>query len=116
MRQQFTAVVLVVFCVGLGLSPLVWAGQQLDVHDGSAITITSPQDGATVGNTFDLVYSLRKGVMADHVHVFMDGQYQKGFKGQFQNVPSGKHTITVKVATHDHDMVTVEDSIAIVAK
>ena len=54
--------------------------------------------------------------MADHVHVFLDGKYQKGFKGKFSEVPSGRHTITVKVATHDHDMVTVSDSIDVVVK
>ncbi len=98
------------------LSPLALAGQQLDIHDGSAITITSPQNGETVGNSFGLQYSMRKGAMADHVHVFMDGTYQKGFKGQFNNVPSGRHTISVKVATHDHDMVTVSDTVNIIVK
>ena len=93
-----------------------WAGEQLDVHDGSAITITSPQNGATVSSSFDLVYSFRKGMMADHVHVYMDGKYQKGFKGTFSDVPPGRHTITVKVATHDHDMVTVSDSIHVTVK
>ena len=107
---------LLVGFVLLSMSQTVWAGQQLDVHDGSAITITSPQNGATVGSSFDLVYSFRKGVMADHAHVFMDGTYQKGFKGTFNEVPSGRHTITVKVATHDHDMVTVSDSIDVVVK
>ena len=107
---------LLVGFVLLSMSQTVWAGQQLDVHDGSAITITSPQNGATVGTSFDLVYSFRKGVMADHAHVFMDGTYQKGFKGTFNEVPSGRHTIKVKVATHDHDMVTVSDSIDVVVK
>ncbi len=107
---------LLVGFVLLSMSQTIWAGQQLDVHDGSAITITSPQNGATVGTSFDLVYSFRKGVMADHAHVFMDGTYQKGFKGTFNEVPSGRHTITVKVATHDHDMVTVSDSIDVVVK
>lgn len=114
--RQFKRLILVLFCLGLVLSHQGWAGQQLDVHDGSAITITSPQNGATVGSSFDLVYSFRKGVMADHAHVFMDGNYQKGFKGKFSDVPSGQHTITVKVATHDHDMVTVSDSIDVVVK
>ncbi|MDH5563516.1 MAG: hypothetical protein OEY91_07850 [Nitrospirota bacterium] len=114
--RQFQRVILVVFCMGFMLSQYGWAGQQLDVHDGSAISITSPQNGATVESSFDLVYVLRKGVMADHAHVFLDGKYQKGFKGKFSDVPSGQHTITVKVATHDHDMVTVSDSIAIVVK
>lgn len=94
------------------------SGQQVDVHDGSAISITSPQNGATVESSFDLVYVyvLRKGVMADLVHVFLDGNYQKGFKGKFSDVPGGQHTITVKVAMDDHDMVTVSDSITLVVK
>jgi len=114
--RQLTCMFFVLSCLGLVVSQQVSAGQQLDVHDGSAITITSPQNGATVGSSFDLVYSFRKGVMADHAHVFMDGKYQKGFKGQFSEVPSGRHTITVKVATHDHDMVTVSDSIDVIVK
>ncbi len=114
--RQFKRQVFVVLCLSFVFSYQVWAGQQLDTHDGSAITITSPQNGATVGNSFDLVYSFRKGVMADHAHVFLDGTYQKGFKGTFNDVASGKHTVTVKVATHDHDMVTVSDSITVVVK
>ncbi len=94
----------------------VLAGEQLDVHDGSAISITSPHNGESVANSFDLVYSLRKGTMADHVHVFLDGAYQKGFKGQFIDVSPGRHTITVKVATHDHDMVTVSDEIEVLVR
>ncbi len=114
--QQFPKLILLCVCLGFMLSQSVWAGKQLNVHDGSAITITSPQNGAIVGSSFDLSYSFRKGLMADHVHVFMDGQYQKGFKGQFKDVTSGRHTITVKVATHDHDMVTVLDSIDVIVK
>jgi hypothetical protein len=114
--RQCKRFILVLFCLGCVLSQLVWAGQQLDVHDGSAISIASPQNGATVESSFDLVYSFRKGVMADHAHVFLDGTYQKGFKEKFSDVPSGKHTITVKVATHDHDMVTVSDSINVNVK
>ncbi|GJL52627.1 MAG: hypothetical protein NPIRA01_38540 [Nitrospirales bacterium] len=94
----------------------VWAGQQLDVDDGSQVTITSPQNGQTVGTAFELVYALKKGTMADHVHVFLDDTYQKGFEGQFTNVPTGRHTITVKVATHDHDMVAVSDTIDVVVQ
>ncbi len=114
--RQFTGLVLVLSCLGLMVLQTVMAGQQLDVHDGSAITISSPQNGATVESSFDLVYSFRKGLMADHVHVFMDGTYQKGFKGTFDGVPLGRHTITIKVATHDHDMVTVSDSIEVIVQ
>ncbi len=113
---RFTGVFLIMMCAGLGLSQHALAAEQLDIHDGSAITITSPQNGATVESAFDLAYSFRKGMMADHVHVFLDGEYQKGFKGKFSDVPRGPHTITVKVATHDHDMVTVSDSVEVMVK
>lgn len=106
----------VVLLILVSLTSSAWAGQQLDVHDGSAITITSPHHGETVESSFELVYSLEKGTMADHVHVFLDDTYQKGFKGHFQDVSSGRHTITVKVATHDHDMVAVSDTIDVVVK
>ncbi len=112
--QKFLMIVIVLGLVCFGGS--AWAGKQLDVDDGSAITITSPQNGETVESSFELQYTLKKGTMADHVHVFLDDTYQKGFKGQFKDVPSGSHRITVKVATHDHDMVAVSDSVEIVVK
>ena len=105
-----------VLLVLLSLAPSVWAGKQLDVHDGSEITITSPQHGQTVRRSFPLEYSLKKGTMADHVHVFLDGTYQKGFKGSFNDIAPGRHTLTVKVATHDHDMVSVSDTIEVLVK
>ena len=114
--RQFTCLFLVLSCLGLVMSQHVWAGSSLMFMTGLRLPITSPQKGATVGSSFDLAYSFRKGVMADHVHVFMDGTYQKGFKGTLNEVPSGRYTITVKVATHDHDMVTVSDSIVVVVK
>ena len=108
----------VVMMVGLvGWSSVGWAaGKQLDVHDGSAITITSPQNGETVGSSFPLKYVLRKGLKADHAHVYVDGKYQKGFKGTVKNVPPGTHTITVNVATHDHDLLPITDSVEVMVK
>ncbi len=110
--RKISMMLLVLF----SLSSSVWAGEQLDVHDGSEITITSPQNGQTVGSSFPLEHSLKKGTMADHVHVFLDDTYQKGFKGHFHDVSPGSHTITVKVATHDHDMVSVSDTIDVFVK
>ena len=111
-------IVLVSVILGVvGWSSLGWsAGKQLNVHDGSAISITSPSNGETVGTSFPLAYSLRKGLKADHVHVYVDGKYQKGFKGTIHNVSPGSHTITVKVATHDHDLVAVSDSVDVMVK
>lgn len=81
--------------------------------DGSTVKITSPQNGSVVTPTFGLTYELSKGTQGDHVHTYLDGKYQKGFKGTFQDVPPGKHHITVKVANHDHDVLAASDSIEI---
>ncbi len=101
----------------IGLSSQGFAGgKQLDLNDGSALTITSPQNGDTVGPSFPLTYILRKGMSADHAHVYVDGKYQKGFKGTVKDVAPGQHTVTVKVATHDHDMLNISDSVNITVK
>ncbi len=110
------------FCVVVLISMVGWssqaltAGKHLDLNDGSALTISSPQNGETVGSSFELKYALRKGMSADHAHVFLDGTYQKGFKGQFHNVAPGPHTITVRVANHDHDMLNISDSVNIIVE
>ncbi len=101
----------------VGWSSTIWAaGEYLGVHDGSAITITSPQTGETVGRSFPLTYVLRKGLNADHAHVYLDGEYLKGFKGTFQDLSSGNHTIMVKVATHDHNLLPESDSVEVTVK
>lgn len=101
---------------------LVWAmgGAALaadqPIEDGSKITITAPADGATVGETFDLKYELTKGAQAAHAHVYLDGQYQKGFGGTFKGVAPGKHQITVTGATKDHKPVAATQTIAVEVK
>ncbi len=52
--------------------------------EGSQLTITSPRHGEMVGSTVGLTYTLQKGTTGDHVHGFVDDQYQKGFKGTLQ--------------------------------
>ncbi len=96
-----------------GLMTAVQAGED----DGSTVVITAPTDGATVdGALVDLKYELAKGAKAHHAHVYLDGQYQKGFKGTFTNLPSGKHDIKVVAATDDHKGLAAEASITITVK
>ena len=78
------------------LSPLRAAGGK------TTISILSPHNGETVAETFDLTYEISNGPKGHHAHVYLDGAYQKGFKGTFSGVPKGEHTITVKIADHDH--------------
>lgn len=81
------------------------------VADGSKIVITAPKDGDKVSHTFDLKYELTKGSQAAHAHVYLDDQYQKGFKGTFKDLPKGPHKITVTGATKDHDLVEASQTI-----
>lgn len=84
-----------------------------EVDDGSHIKITSPQDGAKVGDTFELKYELTKGSQAAHGHVYLDGEPQKKFPGTFKGLSKGKHEIKVQAATHDHDHLTATDTITV---
>ena len=83
------------------------------VEDGTKILITSPKDGDEVDDTFELKYELTKGSQSTHVHVYVDGQYQKGFAGQLKGLSKGDHKITVKAATKDHDLVTASHTITV---
>ncbi len=80
-----------------------WADEALK-DDGSHIQINAPKDGESVGRTFDLKYDLHAGSAAHHAHVYLDGQYQKGFKGTFANVAPGKHEIKIQAANKDHKL------------
>ena len=98
-RVSFIAVM-----VGFAALPVVaWADEALK-DDGSHIQINAPKDGESVGQTFDLKYDLHAGSAAHHAHVYLDGQYQKGFKGTFANVTPGEHEIKVQAANKDHKL------------
>ena len=83
------------------------------IEDGSKIMITSPKDGEEVDDSFELKYELTKGAQATHVHVYLDGQYQKDFSGELKGLSKGDHRITVKGATKDHDLVTATHTITV---
>jgi hypothetical protein len=83
------------------------------IEDGSKIMITSPKDGEEVDDSFELKYELTKGSQATHAHVYVDDQYQKGFKGELKGLSKGDHKITVKGATKDHDLVTATHTITV---
>ncbi len=79
-----------------------------------SISILSPRNGETVSETFDIKYEILNAPDGNHAHVYLDGTYQKGFKGRFSSVAKGEHTITVKIADHDHkDAGTATDSITV---
>ena len=99
-----------VFC--LLLSGIAFGGNK----DGSVVIITSPKNGAVVGSTVDLKYDLKKGTQGSHVHAYVDGQYQKGFKGTLKGLAKGKREITVTVANADHDLLAASDTVTVEVK
>ncbi|MCS6317066.1 MAG: hypothetical protein H8K05_04670 [Nitrospira sp.] len=103
------------FCAVLFAAGLIFSAGSLfaEVDDGSHIKITSPKDGATVGETFELTYELTKGSKAAHGHVYLDGEPQKKFPGTFKGLSKGKHEIKVQAATHDHDHLAATDAITV---
>ena len=110
--QKFPFIVLiVVLALGGGSFPALAADD-----DGSTITITSPKNGDSVGETFALTYGLEKGAKAAHAHVYLDGKYQKGFDGTFREVSKGPHEITVTAATHDHKLLAATQTITVEVK
>ncbi len=83
-------------------------------ENSTTINILSPHNGETVAETFEIKYELLNAPAGNHAHVYLDGAYQKGFKGTFTQVPRGEHTITVKIADHDHkDAGTATDSVMV---
>ncbi len=102
--SRLSRVLFVALIIGFAALPLgAWADEALK-DDGSHIQITAPKDGETVGPTFDLKHDLHAGSAAHHAHVYLDGQYQKGFKGTFANVAPGKHEVKVQAANKDHKL------------
>ncbi len=83
------------------------------VEDGSKVVITSPKEGDEVDDSFEVKYELTKGSQATHVHVYVDGQYQKGFSGMVKGLSKGDHKITVQGATKDHALVKASHTIII---
>jgi hypothetical protein len=83
------------------------------IEDGSKVVIMSPKDGDEVDDSFELKYELTKGSQATHVHVYVDGLYQKGFSGMFKGLSKGDHKITVQGATKDHALVKASQTIIV---
>jgi FKBP-type peptidyl-prolyl cis-trans isomerase (trigger factor) len=92
-----------------------FAGDKHDKHtaDGSKVMITSPKDGDKVSDSFELKYELSNGSHGGHAHVFVDNEYQRGFKGTLKGLSKGEHQITVKAANEDHASVAATHTITV---
>lgn len=84
--------------------------------DGSKLTIKSPAPGAKVGSDVEVVYELTKGSQATHAHCFVDGEYQKGWKGTVKGMSPGSHEIKVVAADKDHQTLAAEAAVKVEVK
>ncbi|MEQ1680417.1 MAG: hypothetical protein ABL950_07440 [Nitrospira sp.] len=82
--------------------------------DGSRLTIVSPMQGEVIrGDSVEVRYKLSKGAQATHVHCYLDGAYQRGFKGMLKGLTRGAHEIKLVTASHDHDALSAEAVVTI---
>jgi hypothetical protein len=97
---RIVVVSVLVDLLSLGAGVSGWAADA----DGSRLTIVSPTQGAVIkGDSVEVRYRLPKGVQATHIHCYVDGEYQKGFKGVVKGLTRGSHEIKLVAASHDHD-------------
>jgi hypothetical protein len=82
--------------------------------DGSRLTIVSPMQGEVIkGDSVKVRYKLSKGTEATHIHCYVDGEYQKGFKGMVKGLTRGSHEIRLVAASHNHDALGAEAVVTI---
>ncbi|HWG97134.1 MAG TPA: hypothetical protein VN647_08635 [Nitrospira sp.] len=108
--RRVGAVLAAVGLLTLGVGVNVWAA----ADDGSQVKITSPAEGAVVkGGDVEIKYELTKGSKATHVHCFVDGEYQKGWKGMVKGMSPGTREIKLVAADKDHETLAAESAIKV---
>lgn len=96
--------------LSLGAGTIAWAAED----DGSRLTIVSPVQGSVIkGDSVEVRYKLLKGMEATHIHCYVDGEYQKGFKGMVKGLTRGSHEIKLVAASHDHNALDAEATVTI---
>ncbi len=96
--------------LSLGGGTIGWTADD----DRSQLTIVSPVQGSMIkGDSVEVRYRLSKGVQATHIHCYVDGEYQKGFKGVVKGLTRGSHEIKLVAASQDHDALNTEATVTI---
>jgi hypothetical protein len=114
-RKGCTMIRVVVMSVLIGLLSLGAGTIGWTADDGgSRLMIVSPTQGEVVkGDSVQVRYKLSKGTEATHIHCYVDGEYQKGFKGVVKGLTRGSHDIKLVAASHDHDALGAEAVVTI---
>ena len=81
---------------------------------GIRLSIVSPAQGSVIkGDSVEVRYKLSKNTDATHIHCYVDGEYQKGFKGVVKGLTRGPHEIKLVAASSDHDALAAEAMVTI---
>lgn len=96
-----------------------------DGGDGPAVSVTRPDDGGTVGDTFDVEVDTDVPIGEPdsgrhHVHLYYDGNTQEGeydvvYEPTFtvEGLDAGEHTIEAVVANADHSLTDARDEVTV---
>ncbi|MGH3326350.1 MAG: Ig-like domain-containing protein [Streptomycetales bacterium] len=113
-------------CGGSGESTTTTSGGSSGGEGEPTVTITSPQDGATVSQPFTLKFDSSVPIGAeetgrDHVHVFADGEVDNyevvTSKSQaIDSLEPGEHTIGVTLQHADHSSAGAEAEITVMVE
>jgi len=96
--------------LSLGAGVVGWAAGDTGIR----LSIVSPAQGAVIkGDSVEVRYKLSKDTDATHIHCYVDGEYQKGFKGVVKGLTRGSHEIKLVAASSDHDTLGAEAVVTI---
>ena len=84
----------------------------------TTIRILSPKNGATVPGKVTVKYAYHKEGRANHVHIFVDGNFLEATHDDpvTLDLPSGHHTILLRAASRHHDLLKARASVDVDVK
>lgn len=84
----------------------------------TTIKILSPKNGATVSQRVSVKYAYHKEGRANHVHVFVDGNFTKATSDDpvVLTLDKGHHTILIRAASRHHDLLNATASVDVTVK
>jgi hypothetical protein len=84
----------------------------------TTIKILSPENGAVVSQKVSVNYAYHKEGRADHVHVFVDGNFLKATHKDpvTLTLDKGQHTIMIRAASAHHNLLRARASVDVTVK
>lgn len=107
----------------LSLAAVLLTGAVILIPGGSAwasttIEILSPKNGAVVSQKVPVKYAYHKEGRADHVHVFVDGNFLMATHKDpvTLTLDKGQHTIMIRAASAHHNLLKARASVDVTVK